>query len=68
MRSPLELFLEMFPRDEVNLIFTVTNTELQKIIFPEIPIWEMIKYLGNQILIICYEFASLRDMWSSRSQ
>ena len=47
----INLFLDMFPIDELNLIDTVTNVDLHKKIFPATTRWEIIKFFGVIILI-----------------
>ena len=43
----LELLLDIFPRDQLNLIFTLTNVGLQRKISLETTKWEMIIFLGS---------------------
>ena len=44
--TKLELFLGIFPRDQLNRIVTLENAELRRIILPATMIWEMIIFFG----------------------
>ena len=63
----LELFLELFTRYQLNPIVTLTNAELKMMVLPATIRWYMMK-IWVLILITRYEFASRRDLLSSRSQ
>ena len=57
-----DLFLELSPRYELNLVVKLTNAELRKNIWSETTISKNIKFFGVIILITRYEFTSWRDM------
>ena len=44
--TQLYFLLEIFPRNKSNLIVTLTNAELKRMIFPETTIWE-VEYFGS---------------------
>ena len=43
----LDFFLDIFPRDQLKIVVTLTNAYLKRMIFPEITRWEVIKKLSS---------------------
>ena len=64
-QSRLDYFLLMFPPEELNLIVTLTNTQLTGDGKLTTSHGEIIKFLGIWILITRFEFSSHASLWST---
>ncbi len=60
----LQIFSQVFPKEQTNLILTLTNEKISLARGKKLTEGELIKFFGVVILATCFEFAARQDLWS----
>ena len=60
----LEIFYQVFPREAIDTILTLTNEKLARGRSKKLTEGELIRFIGLIILATRFEFGSRRELWS----
>jgi hypothetical protein len=59
-----QIFSQVFPKEQMNLILSLTNKKISLARGKKLTEGELIKFFGVVILATRFEFAARRDLWS----